>query len=387
MAADASLSRETEDAAVLAREMAASASLTSRDIDDAAVGRGETAASASLTSPDLDDAAYGRRFAGDATESPDAAWARLAPHQVFAEPRFVVEPLTEDAGAPLLDPSAPDRYPPTRPGCVRLVCVSDTHGLHGKDRAATLALPAGDVLVHAGDFSNTGGSSDLASFAQWLGEQTQFAAKVVIAGNHDTSLDPPYYKREGARFHRNADEGGGADGRARAELRARVAAAGGVYLEDEAVEAAGLRFYGAPWQPFFCDWAFNLARGAPCRERWRRIPAACDVLVTHGPPLGRGDRVIGPKRPGGGDLRVGCVDLLDEVQARVRPRVHVFGHVHEGYGATSDGTTDFINASTCTFSYQPTNPPVVLDVPLPTPTNAVDAAEAAAPAIGGAGHS
>jgi len=168
---------------------------------------------------------------------------------------------------------------------------------------------------------------------------------------------------------------------------AEPTAAGGVYLEDEAVEAAGLRFYGAPWQPFFCDWAFNLARGAPCRERWRRIPAACDVLVTHGPPLGRGDRVIGPKRPGGGDLRVGCVDLLDEVQARVRPRVHVFGHVHEGYGATSDGTTDFINASTCTFSYQPTNPPVVLDVPLPTPTNAVDAAEAAAPAIGGAGHS
>ena len=89
------------------------------------------------------------------------------------------------------------------------------------------------------------------------------------------------------------------------------------------------------------------------------------MLITHGPPLGRGDRVCGPKLPGGGGIqRVGCVDLLDEVQTRVRPRVHVFGHVHEGYGVTSDGTTDFINASTCTFAYQPTNPPVVLDVPL-----------------------
>ena len=71
----------------------------------------------------------------------------------------------------------------------------------------------------------------------------------------------------------------------------------------------------------------------------------------------------------------------------MRPRVHVFGHVHEGYGATSDGSTDFINASTCTFSYQPTNTTVVMYVPLPTPTNTFDAAEAAAPAIGGAGHS
>ena len=225
----------------------------------------------SLTSPELDDAAYGRRFASDATESPDAAWARLNPHQVFAEPRFVVEPiLEEDAGDPLLDPSAPDRYPPKRPGCVRLVCVSDTHGLHGKDHAATLALPAGDVLVHAGDFTNTGSAHDLASFAQWLAEQTQFAAKVVIAGNHDTSLDPPYYKREGTRFHRNADEGGGADGRARAGLRARVrprAACTSRTRRSRPRACASTARRGNPssaTRP-------STSRAARRRERWRRF--------------------------------------------------------------------------------------------------------------------
>ena len=72
----------------------------------------------------------------------------------------------------------------------------------------------------------------------------------------------PYYAREWRRFHATP-VAGGADGRARDAFRAAVAAAGGAYLDDEARDAAGLRFYGAPWQPFFADWAFNVARGAP----------------------------------------------------------------------------------------------------------------------------
>ena len=44
------------------------------------------------------------------------------------------------------------------------------------------------------------------------------------------------------------------------------------------------------------------------------VPEQLDVLVTHGPPLGRGDS----------DKRIGCPELLKRVQAS-RPRVHVFG--------------------------------------------------------------
>lgn len=38
------------------------------------------------------------------------------------------------------------------------------------------------------------------------------------------------------------------------------------------------------------------------------------------------------KRMVGGPLEnhVGCVDLLDSVQKRVKPKYHVFGHIHEG---------------------------------------------------------
>ena len=34
-----------------------------------------------------------------------------------------------------------------------------------------------------------------------------------------------------------------------------------------------------------------------------------------------------------------------------------------GYGVTTDGTTVYINASTCNYNYRPLNPPVVFDLP------------------------
>lgn len=87
-----------------------------------------------------------------------------------------------------------------------------------------------------------------------------------------------------------------------------------------------------------------------------------DILITHTPPLGRGDTV--------GSTRVGDVDLLQQVQCRIVPKFHVFGHVHEGYGISSDGTTTYINASICTHNYKTTNAPVVFDIP--KKTNAAD---------------
>ena len=88
---------------------------------------------------------------------------------------------------------------------------------------------------------------------------------------------------------------------AQAIAAVRGAAAKGItYLEDEEVTVQGVRVFGSPWQPEFCNWAFNLERGEPCRQAWARIPTETDVLLTHGPPLGHGDRCQGgcaPRRP------------------------------------------------------------------------------------------
>jgi len=113
---------------------------------------------------------------------------------------------------------------------------------------------------------------------------------------------------------------------------------GVIYLEDQATELHGLRFWGSPWQPEFNDWAFNLPRGTPLKEKWALIPPDTDVLVTHGPPQGFGDR-----SPVGG--RFGCDDLLTAVR-QTQPLLHLFGHIHQDGGLWRDGKTCFANVTT-----------------------------------------
>ncbi|CAH0513273.1 unnamed protein product [Peronospora belbahrii] len=225
---------------------------------------------------------------------------------------------------------------------MKVVCVSDTHGLHED----ALAIPRGDVFIHAGDFTDTGERHEVVAFNQFLG-RLPHRYKLVIAGNHESSFDrhfyPKYWHQYGHQQQYDPNE-----------VRALLTNA--LYLEDEAVLIENYLFYGTPWQPEFCNWAFNLPRGDPLLRQWRLIPTDTDVLVTHTPPMGHGDLV--------GCQRVGCADLLHEVENRVRPKLHVFGHVHEGYGrsTSSDGKITYVNASICTHDYEPVNPPFVFDL-------------------------
>ena len=107
----------------------------------------------------------------------------------------------------------------------------------------------------------------------------------------------------------------------------------------------GVQFYGSPWQPDFGGWGFNLSRGRALLDKWDLIPDDTDVLITHSPPVGYGDLCAS-------GVRAGCVDLLNTVQRRVRPKYHIYGHIHEGYGVRSDGKTVFVNASTCDLAYR-----------------------------------
>jgi predicted phosphohydrolase len=175
---------------------------------------------------------------------------------------------------------------------LRLVIISDTHGLH-----ESVSVPDGDILVHAGDITMDGRLSDAVAFDRWLGALPH-RRKVVIAGNHDFCFE-------------------------RDPAKSRACLTNAIYLQDEAAEIEGLKFYGSPWQPWFFDWAFNLARGPELRAKWNLIPADTDVLVTHGPPQGCLDMT----RRG---EPVGCADLAAAVR-RLKPRLHVFGHIHEAY--------------------------------------------------------
>jgi Icc-related predicted phosphoesterase len=205
---------------------------------------------------------------------------------------------------------------------MRIVAISDTHNLHDR-----ISIPEGDVLVHCGDSLGRGSLAELSAFDHFL-SRLPHRHKILIAGNHDWC------------FERQPDE-----------ARSRVRHA--IYLQDESVEIEGLKFHGSPWQPWFLDWAFNLERGEPLREVWARIPEDTEVLVTHGPPHGILDRTTRGEP-------VGCEELRARVE-ELRTPLHLFGHIHEGYGSERRGQTLFVNASTCTVSYRPLQAPVVLD--------------------------
>jgi Icc-related predicted phosphoesterase len=196
---------------------------------------------------------------------------------------------------------------------MRIALISDSHGKHDG-----LVLPEADILIHAGDFSQRGRLNEVQDFMQWLDRQPH-PHKVLIAGNHDFLAEKE------------------------PDLFQSLIPPSVTYLNDSGVEIGGLKIWGSPIQPWFYDWAFNRQRGAEIRKHWDLIPADTDILITHGPPYGILDKTAQ------GEV-VGCADLMERVNA-IQPRLHVFGHIHEGHGMEQRGKTTFVNASVLNLRY------------------------------------
>ena len=213
-------------------------------------------------------------------------------------------------------------FTPTRPP-IRITCISDTH-----TKIPPKSLPAGDLLIHAGDLTNTGTRSEIQRTLDWLktlqkpwpGSSDGFRHIVVIAGNHDSYFDE--------RSRSNYDKAQ----KSRQQHGGQLALDFGKihYLQHSSVTLhfpgdplRKLKVYGAPQIPK-CggkEFAFQYARG---NDAWSgTVPDDVDVLVTHNPPKWHLDV------PEAGGL--GCEHELKEVW-RVKPTVHVFGHVHSGHG-------------------------------------------------------
>ena len=212
---------------------------------------------------------------------------------------------------------------------MRIVCFSDTHGMH-----RDIEIPDGDILIFAGDMCDLDESSDklnfdrLIDFNAFLGELPH-RHKVVVCGNHDWAFEKD-------------------------PALAQSLMTNCIYLQDSGCEIEGLNFWGSPWQPYYGGWAFNLPRGDQLRNKWKKIPKNTDILVTHSPPKGIGDFI----KPG---RHEGCEDLLHAV-LRIKPMLHVFGHIHEDYGMNENADTTFVNASICNFDYEPINKAIVIEI-------------------------
>lgn len=64
-------------------------------------------------------------------------------------------------------------------------------------------------------------------------------------------------------------------------------------------------------------------------------------------------------------MLAGCAELLNTVEYRVKPKYHVFGHIHQQRGVTTNGHTTFVNASICDHKLRVEYEPIIFDIPVP----------------------
>jgi Icc-related predicted phosphoesterase len=197
-----------------------------------------------------------------------------------------------------------------------ITVFSDTHGLHRRIKN----IPLADMLIHAGDVSKYGEEHQVMDFLDWFAKQPH-TYKIFIAGNHDF-----FFEQENEKYIQK-------------HIPSNV-----IYLNDSGCEIEGIKIYGSPITPEFYDWAFNRKRGKEIKKHWDKIPSDTNILITHGPPFG----ILDANK---NQYKTGCEDLLQTVE-KIKPKYHIFGHIHEAYGMLQTMNTTYINACTLDEHYR-----------------------------------
>ena len=218
---------------------------------------------------------------------------------------------------------------------MKITFISDTHNKH---YLLNGDLPGGDLLIHAGDISSMGYKHEIQNFCKWFNNVDNYKTKVFIAGNHDWGFqDNVIQTKEIIDSYSKID-----------------------YLQDDLLMVGEnyedmIKIWGSPWQPEFYNWAFNLPRnGEVLKSKWDMIPPNTDILITHGPAWGYVDKIFDTKKS------LGCELLTNKIK-EIKPKIHVCGHIHSGYGYVFDGDTHFINASVLDESYMYDNNPLTVE--------------------------
>ncbi len=201
---------------------------------------------------------------------------------------------------------------------MKILHISDTHNIHHNLKN----LPDADIIAHTGDITNHGNRDEVESFMGWF-NKLPYQYKIFIAGNHDMSfVNKPdwlvemlddFTKYEYINF----------------------------YLENSSCEIEGFKIYGSPITPRFetrFD-AFCVDRGPEIWDEWNKIPIDTNIVLTHGPVWGKLDVNQFPQLE-----YVGCEQLRWHIK-RVKPLLHLCGHIHNQCGWVYDENTTYINSA------------------------------------------
>lgn len=214
-------------------------------------------------------------------------------------------------------------------------CIGCLHGSRPK-------LDGGDLLIVTGDLTAKHTFTEHYDVLHWIDKQ-DYIKKVLIAGNHDDFLEknPNFYSKTSIN-----------------------------YLLDSGTEFGGLKIWGSPWSASFKAISpkavaftkpFGIRAEGDFMDKWEQIPSDTDILVTHTPAFGILD---GISIEDGSLYHVGNHSLYGWLEYVHRPFLHVFSHIHEGYGqeehfpTRNDKMMISVNCSIMNANYKPVNEPI-----------------------------
>jgi len=227
---------------------------------------------------------------------------------------------------------------------MRIAAASDVHGLW-----CGLDYPEADLLVFAGDIfgyydrdkrrNANDQLEEIKLFDEFLKTVAPKYRKILcVAGNHDFV------------FERHPE-------------KAKKLLTQAIYLQDEAFEFEEYKIWGTPWQPWFGGWAFNFPNHhenffrarAHARNKWDEIPSDTSILISHTPPLGILDATAR------GD-KAGCQYLAERIEKLPELLLHIFGHIHAGYGHQDINGLLSANVAVCYTHNKLSNPITLIDI-------------------------
>lgn len=201
---------------------------------------------------------------------------------------------------------------------MRILHLSDTHGHH----RALSNLPKADIIIHSGDIGFAGTDSEFTDFIDWF-SKLEYTYKILVGGNHDSYMEEEDAKQIQKLLPNNC-----------------------YYLFHSGITIEGFKFWGVPLYV-----SENIS--GVYFDMIEKIPFNTDVLVTHQPPYGILDRAE--------PYNFGCRELLYVVSS-IRPKYHLFGHIHDAYGIEKNEHTTFINAAVVDENYKLKNRPFVIEL-------------------------
>ena len=210
---------------------------------------------------------------------------------------------------------------------MKILAISDTHLKHNE-----LDLPEADMIIHAGDSLIDGTKEEFEDFLQWY-DKLPYKTKIYVAGNHDNFVESNPNCFDGTSI---------------------------TYLFDNSITINNLKIYGSPYRVVPRDrlinksssklrWSAFMVDEVWANHVWNDIPNNLDILVTHMPPYKIRDYTVDNE---GNVTNWGSAALLDAINKK-RPRLSIFGHIHNPPGVSISKNTTFVNVAVCDDKYLP----------------------------------